>query len=358
MNSWLGCFVDCFWLCVAPKIFHTYVRVSVCVWHVASGSCCCSFGCHFGPSRRVASRCLVLVEIHYAKRTRAATRRVAHATWQTKAAPRDKRNGRSWWQRWQLRLPASQWGRSEEGGGRRGSYSQLTVACLNVDDRPFSITYLILIALNMCVHAAHGIVLLPPSTPLPLYTSLSFCSSVFPCLSLCLAHPFCGTVNLLSHWALPLARLGWWPSLVLLLPLPLLSSSPTPSLLLSSTSARSTLVPCVLPASLPLSVCLSRQRCVFLWALSGFDVNYPVTTTTTRRTLSATPPPPNAHMHNLSLCCPLAKASSACRSVNKTAAVARAPPLYFSPSLSSSLSSSALLCCWPRLSPRTYKSSH
>lgn len=103
-----------------PQKYCTPMCVSVCVWHVASGSCCCSFGCHFGPSRRVASRCLVLVEIHYAKRTRAATRRVAHATWQTKAAPRDKRNGRSWWQRWQhrqLRLPALQWGRSEGGGG-------------------------------------------------------------------------------------------------------------------------------------------------------------------------------------------------------------------------------------------------
>lgn len=97
-----------------------FTPMCVCVWHVASGSCCCSFGCHFGPSRRVASRCLVLVEIHYAKRTRAATRRVAHATWQTKAAPRDKRNGRSWWQCWQrrqLRLPACL---PHNGGGRKG----------------------------------------------------------------------------------------------------------------------------------------------------------------------------------------------------------------------------------------------
>lgn len=77
--------------------------------------------------------------------------------------------------------------------------AQLTVACLNVDDRPFSITYLILIALNMCVHAAHGIVLLPSllSAPLSLSLLLSLCFSLSLCV--CLAHPFCGTVNLLSR---------------------------------------------------------------------------------------------------------------------------------------------------------------
>lgn len=81
-------------------------------------------------------------------------------------------------------LPVSQWGRSEGGEGRRGSYSQLTVACLNVDDRPFSITYLILIALNMCVHAAHTALSccppLPhyPSTLLSLSAPLSFLVSV------------------------------------------------------------------------------------------------------------------------------------------------------------------------------------
>lgn len=78
------CVSVCLSVCVCLCVF-------VCVWQVAVAAA--RLAVTLG--RRVASRCLLLVEIHYAKRTRPATRRVAHATWQTKAAPRDKRNGRS-----------------------------------------------------------------------------------------------------------------------------------------------------------------------------------------------------------------------------------------------------------------------
>lgn len=148
---------------------------------------------------------------------------------------------------------ASQWGRSEGGGGRRGSYSQLTVACLNVDDRPFSITYLILIALNMCVHAAHGIVLLPlyPTTPLP------FSLFLLLCLSLSLS---VFGASFLWHcqlaFTLSVATCQTWLMTQPRLATPSSPASPTP--IPYPTSARSTLVPCVLPAPSPsLSVYLA-----------------------------------------------------------------------------------------------------
>lgn len=146
-------------------------------------------------------------------------------------------------------------GAAKEGvckrGGGSGSYSQLTVACLNVDDRPFSITYLILIALNMCVHAAHGIVLLPPSTPLPF--------SLFLLLFLSLSLSVFGA-SFLWHcqlaFTLSVATCQTWLMTQPRLASPSSPASPTP--IPYPTSARSTLVPCVFPSpSSSLSVYLA-----------------------------------------------------------------------------------------------------